>query len=633
MPKDKAAFSMLGHMQGVWKWFILYILFLVALESMALYFPMFLQGVTEIISEGVINYREGLVYQNQVINDILVQGALVFGFIVLMLIIHIVCEFFVAIFSFRLQKNMRRTLFNKFQRVSSETVEEYGYSKVLPTVWNDTSWTRRYARRLANALVFAPLVVFGSIFMMFRLSTTYSLIALAAVPFILVFFWWRMRKMSKIIPEVVEVFDDYFTNIKEGITGARDIRILGKAEERSEEFGKMVDVQVSQGIYTDRSINLSISFHAILFTIVTVIIILYGVHFNMEVAHDLVILNTILQYVVRMQNGSHTLFAWLVEDAPRYRVSMERANRVMALPERDDSGGITVLPTLAEPRMEFRNITQTHSNGQRSLSDVSISLPFNTRVAIVGGAGSGKNKIPKLLLRKEDVESGVIAVGGIDITSINRMYLRRAVFSYCDQSPDFVPGTIRDNIRVLAPYATDADIMGAFDDLGANDFVARFGGRFLDYEMGERSTLSMGAKNLVNIVRCILKPASFYIFNQCFSHVKPEYINRLMQRLKRERKTCLFITYAQEICRACNNVYVLKNGRVGGMGSHRELLATNADYNKFYAAFGASIINEADMEGTTAPEPQLTNDGEEIGTRTLEAEARMATIVDEGGGV
>jgi len=337
----------------------------------------------------------------------------------------------------------------------------------------------------------------------------------------------------------------------------------------------------------------------------------------MAVAHDLVVLNTILQYVVRIQGASHTMFTWVVEDVPRHSVTKQRFNEVLALPESPEEGGISVLPTLAEPRLEIRDLSYKHPNGARALHSVNMQLPFNTRVAIVGGQGSGKNVLPKLLLRQTEPELGLISVGGIDVSSVNKAYLRRAVFSYCAPTPEFIAGTIRDNIKLLAPHATDQDILEMFWELGAQDFVDKFGGKFLDYQMGERSTLNLGAKNLINIVRSSLKPASFYVYNQCFGHVKSEYIIKLMQKLKRERRTCLFITYEREICRACNNVYVLKNGRVSGQGKHKDLMSTNLDYRKFYSSGEGTIRNEQEVVAERVEEGIMEVVEETVGGSTL----------------
>jgi len=163
-------------------------------------------------------------------------------------------------------------------------------------------------------------------------------------------------------------------------------------------------------------------------------------------------------------------------------------------------------------------------------------------------------------------------------------------------------------MKLFAPHATDEDILDVFYELGAGDFVKKFTDGMLDFKFAEQDTLNDSAKNLLNIVRAVLKPASIHVFNQCFDHVKAEHIVRLMAKLKRSRQTCLFITYDRNVCRAANNIFVMKGGRVVGQGKHRELLSSNAEYKKFYAATSGTILQEENIEEAVAEAAEIAAD-------------------------
>jgi len=586
--------------------------FMLVLEGLALYFPMLLQRVTEIIMHSADSANTA----GETITSIVLNAVMVFGFIILILIVNVTAEYFMIAFTNKYSANIRSELFNKFQRVSSSTLEKYGQSKVMPVIQNDSHWLRQYKRRVISSIIFIPITIFGSLVMMFLLDVRYSLIALAAVPFIGLFFWIYMRRMKKVIPQSVQAFDDYFINVKEGITGARDIRILGKADERAKQFEKLVYSQRRQAMSADVGINLSISFHAIIFTIITVIIILYGIHFNMQVAQDLVILNTILQYLTRIQTGSHILFTWFVEHMPRIKLCKERIEEVINLPEIAQDKGLTSLPLIAEPRLEIVNVEYAYPNGTNALTGVNINVPHNARIAIAGGVGSGKNMLARIILREKAQTSGDVLFNDIDTTSISVSYLRRHVFSYCGPHARILTGTMRDNLKMFAPNATDEEIMQLFEDMDAIDFTQKFGSNFLDFKLNDRTPLGDGTKNLINIVRMTLKPSYIYVYNQCFEHVRPEYLTGLMQHLKREKKTCLMVTYSGHICRSCNRVYVLKNGKITGEGKHADLMAYNADYKRFYAStLGMIQDEEINYEEKTAQEQ---NDNKEMAAQGLD---------------
>ena len=613
------------YTMGVKKYMFLMVFFYVLMEGLALAFPMLLQGVTEGVLQGMEDYADGERTQGQVIGSVILNAAGVFGFIILIFGVTMVMEYFGAKFANGYAANIRRKLFNKFQRVSGDTIEEFGNARVLPVLFNDVNWLRLYKRRKILAFVVVGFSIFGSFLVMFLFSNPlFGLIGLGATPFVFLFFWINMRQMKKIIPPSVAAFDDYFVNVKEGITGAKDIRILDKVDERAREFSKLVREQRRQGQNADFRSNLSISFHALLFTFVTIIIIIVGMNTSMQTAQDLVELNTALQYIVRVQTATHMLFMWFGEFLPRIKLTRGRLQEAYDLPEEPLGRGLREVPNFAEPRLDFVNMTYTYANQSRGLGNINISVPFNTRVAISGGIGSGKTILPRLLLGETVPNSGEILFNQIDITSINRNTLRREVISYAAAVPQFIAGTIRDNMKLFAPDLSDADIRSAFDEVGANDFKRMFGENFLDYEITLKRPLPDGTRNLLNLVRAVLKPASLYIFNQCFEHVRAEYIDKLMLRLERERKTALFITYDGAVCKRCDNIYVLKNGRVKGEGKHVELLRKNEDYQKFYASASHTIFQE---DEAVIPVEVAPEDGGELVEQKIDPDLTKAPDV------
>ncbi|MCL2755760.1 MAG: ABC transporter ATP-binding protein/permease [Firmicutes bacterium] len=551
--------------------------FLIVVEIVGLLFPLILQSVVVAISNDASTA------------ELFGRSGLVLGFIVLIFIVNLIATYFISIYANKYAQNVRREVFNKFQRVSTETIENFGKGKVVPAVLNDPSWIAVYQRRFIVAAIVVPGTVFGSMFMMFQANVMYSLIALAAVPIIALFYFINIRKMNKVIPPSVEAFDEYFENIKEGITGAKDIRILGKAEERSRKFEKVVDLQRRQSMNADMRNNFSASFNSILFTIITVGIIIYGVNTgNTETMYQLAVLNTVLMYIARIQWASHQVFVWFVEHMPRIWVTKKRLQEVYRLPEVPNQGGLTYITKPAEPTLSLSNLEFIWPNGSRGIN-LSLDIPYNTRIAIAGGVGSGKSILPKLLLRMEEPSGGCINLNGIDISSINQEYLRREILGYCGPNSRFINGTIRDNMKILSPSVSDEEILSIFNALGADDFIKKFGDNFLDYQLNINKKLSDGTRNILGIARCALKPASIHIFNQCFDHVKQEYIINLMEYLKQNSKTCLFISYDPWVCRNSNEVYVLKNGKITGQGKHAELLRENADYKRFYQSTSGTI--------------------------------------------
>ena len=185
---------------------------------------------------------------------------------------------------------------------------------------------------------------------------------------------------------------------------------------------------------------------------------------------------------------------------------------------------------------------------------------------------------------------GKITIDGIDIAEIDATFYRRNMLAFCDQVPEFIPGTVRDNLRLLNTAVTDGEILEIFREIGAADFAERFD-NFLDLKIEERDIFNIATKNLLNIVRTLLKTAPIYVFNQCFEHVNPDYVARVFEKIRREGKTCLFITQNTAVSKHCDRVYVLKKGAVSSVGVHSELIAGCRDYCELCLSSGGRIFS------------------------------------------
>jgi len=154
-------------------------------------------------------------------------------------------------------------------------------------------------------------------------------------------------------------------------------------------------------------------------------------------------------------------------------------------------------------------------------------------------------------------------------------------------------------MKLLAPEVTDEQILGAFYDIGAKDFVKKFD-NMLDFEI--KGNINDSTKNVLNMVRTILKPAEIYVFFQCFEHVKHHYIVKMMAKLKKEKKTSLFITYDGSVCKYCDTIYVLKQGTVSAVGTHAELIKSNKDYRNLHSAAAGVLVYEEQIQNVEQPE-------------------------------
>jgi ABC-type multidrug transport system fused ATPase/permease subunit len=585
-----------SYHKGTFGSLIYYLLSMVAIEALALYFPMLLQDVTKVAKDIVQSGSTSA-------GPLVLQGVLVLLFIVLIFITQFVSEYLGAVYVNKYQANIREALYKKFSALSPEQLDQVGTARIMPALMNDTNWLKEYGRRLVIFTVYFPVAVLGSIIMLFNLSYTYALFAFLSLPFVLVFFYLNMRKIKKTVPSSVYAFDEYFFNISEGIKGAREIRILGKAEERSTDFAQHVRANRKITCTTNIVTAYSTGFNAILFTLITIAIVVYGAQTSTDV-QDIVVLNTAIQYINKLWTSSHQIFVWFVAHMPRCRYTTKRLDEFYSLPEEIRAVGAERLPICKNNTLKVSKVTLTHPSGLNELNNVSFAIEAGELVAVSGGVGSGKTALSHIILKKNIATNGTVAFNDVNIEHVNTMVWRREYISYCATSPKFVPGTIRSNFKLFAPDITDEEILDTFKSIGASDFIKKFK-NVLDYEIAENEQLGDSVRNLLNIVRAISKPAQIYVFNQCFEHVKTEYIKKLLTKIRKEKKTALFFTYDTSIVKNCDRVNFLKKGVIVASGKHTELIKSNAEYRQL-CAFGQGIIVDAEFNMGVVPESTAT---------------------------
>lgn len=541
---------------------------------MAIVYPLVLKNTTNLIKND-----SGTL---PTVNELLLNAGIVLLFIILIFGVNIWTEYRLSVYSSGIRTNARKVIFDKITKVPSDKLNEFGSGKVLATLMNDTGWLRSIERRLVMLSVYFPVTILGSFIVMWTLSRTYFFIAVCALPIALLFFFLSAKVLNKIMPKAASAYDTFFETTREGITGARDIRILGKADERSADSSKQSEVYRRQSSSIDKGINLSASINSVVFSVITAAIIWYGAASaeNVNNAAQLVILSTAIQYVNNIWAGFNNLYKWLIGEATRGRESHRRIHRLMDLPEEDTSSGQSNLPTIGGSSLVFNNIGHKFWNGRRTLGKFSLELSNGRSVALAGVAGGGKTTLVKILLRYINPTEGQITVNGLNIADINKLYFRKEVLSFCSSHPNFVPGTIRDNIKLFNPELTDKEIVAALRDIGAGYLV--HSASFLDMPISNRFVYSKDTKNIINIVRSVLKPAQFYIFNRCFSHINADIVEKIVKKLKGENKNCLFITFNPTVCKTVDEVCFTTQTGAPVLAPHKTLLAQNADYASFF---------------------------------------------------
>jgi ATP-binding cassette subfamily B protein len=239
-----------------------------------------------------------------------------------------------------------------------------------------------------------------------------------------------------------------------------------------------------------------------------------------------------------------------------------------------------------EGRIEFRNVTFSYSSREEVLRDFNLAIPAGQKVAIVGHTGAGKSSIARLIARFYEFQEGEILIDNRDIRRLDLGQYRRRI-GLVPQDPFLFSGTVKDNIRYGNPDASDDQVCRAAMEIAEGGWLDALS-RGLDTEVGARgSSLSMGQRQLVALVRVLLKNPAILIMDEATASVDPFTETQIQQGLETvmRGRTAIVIAHRLSTVRFSDRIIVLKQGRIVEEGTHSALLDQAGHYAELYNTY------------------------------------------------
>ena len=573
-----------GFQRGLAKYLLVAVFFFCLMEILNIFYPMLLKTL---VTEKVTNDAGVL----PTMSDFLIGAGIVLAMLVLIFFVSLYARNRVSVYGTKCRQNTRNILYEKMTRVPTNVLNEFGTSKFLSCMVEDAAWMKYRCEQYLQVAIYFTITILGSCILIMTLSPIYVLFIIGAVGLEVIILLIHRAVLNKTLPSAVAAYDKSFVATRESIAGARDIRFLGKQAERSAEAMRQNKELTKEVFHIDQSKHIFSRSNNIIFGIATFMIIIFtamSITSN-NVARQLVIVNTVLQYVSMCTTATYNIFNLIINPLTRGRIACQRIDEFMQLPEEDVDNGTTQVDTEFGSSLVMYQVNHRFWNGRVTIENLSMELQKGKFVAFCGEVGIGRTTLVKILLRYIEPKAGVVLVNGINIKEINKQYYRSKLISFCPTYPEFITGTVRENIQLFNPEVTDEQILATFNEIGASNLAVL--PSFLDTELSSRSQLPQQVKALINLVRCILKPAEFYVFDGSFIHLSNDVVYSVLKKLRAENKACIFTTVNPLICEAADEVFFANSDHSYVKGTHKVLLNNNQAYATFF------MQNEPTKEG------------------------------------
>ena len=492
-----------------------------------------------------------------------------------------------AALSARVGQDMRVAVYDKSLKLSVYDFRQFGTASITTRTISDITNIQMALTSFIQMVLPVPLIIVLSVIMTFNLDVQFGLILLCAVAAVLILALFIMRSASPLFRKLQKLLDRMSKILLENITGVRVVRAFNNEQREESRLNTSFSSYAKTSIQANR---LFANLDGLSFFFVSLFIVfvywMSGGHIRgglMQIGD----ISAVIGYAV-MVLFFIMMAQMVIMTMPR---ALECCNRVQNVlnhsPEIVDF--VDKDPKIDEKNSQvltFDHVTFRFADAEEdTLSDLNFTCKRAQTTAIIGGTGSGKSTVASLILRFHDVSSGSIRLNGTDIRDMTQHKLRDHI-AYVQQKAWLFSDTIADNLRYSNAGATDEELMHAAEVAQAADFIQAQPQGLQAFVAQGGTNFSGGQKQRLSIARALVKKPQLYIFDDSFSALDFKTDAALRKALKKETKDAAVFIVAQRVStiRNAEQIIVLHEGKMAGIGTHDELLKTCSVYQEIYTS-------------------------------------------------
>ena len=518
-------------------------------------------------------------------NAILKYGLLTFLVAVVALALGVLAGKYAAEASTGFAGNLRDAMYENIQHYSFSNIDKFSTAGLVTRMTTDVTNVQNAFQMIERMCVRAPVHLVFALFMAVMIGGPLSLIFVVAVVFLVAVLAGIMVPTFHIFDRVFKNYDALNASVQENVSAIRVVKSFVREGFENEKYTKACQSLYDQ--FVNAESRLSFNNPAMLTAVYGCNIALswLGAKYVLHGAITTGQLNALFGYIMNI------LMALMMLSMAFVMISMSAASAKRIVEVLDET---TDLPPAKQPvqqvkdgGIEFEHVTfkYKHGSGQPVLNDITFRIKPGETLGIIGGTGSAKSSLVQLIPRLYDAETGTVKVGGVDVKDYNLDVLRHEVSMVLQKNVLF-SGTILDNLRWGNENASEEECIRVAKLACADEFIERFPDKYNTWIEQGGSNVSGGQKQRLTIARALLRKPKVLILDDSTSAVDTATDAKIRKAFREEIPGTTKIIIAQRISSVqdADRILVLDNGQINGLGTHEELLKTNAIYQEVYSS-------------------------------------------------
>ena len=533
--------------------------------------------MANLIDDGIYQGEMNLVYKIGIELIICAVLSLIFGML---------SGMFAAKASSGFAKNLRKDLYYKVQDFSFTNIDKFSTSSLITRLTTDVTNVQMAYQMIIRIAVRAPLMLIISLFFAFSINKNLSLIFLIVVPILGIGLYVISKKVHPIMDRVFKRYDDLNNVVEENVGAIRVVKSFVLEKEEISKF-KRVSNEIYQGFSKAEKI-LAFNGPLMQFAIYACILLISWFGAKIIVTTNMTSLTTgelmtMFTYSIQILS-SLMMLSMIFVMITISKASIERITEVLN-EEPTIKDNANPIYDVKDGSIDFENVSFSYvgKKEKECLKNIDLHIKSGETIGIIGGTGSGKSTLVNLIPRLYDVTEGTLKVGGENVKNYDLESLRKEVACVLQKNVLF-SGTITENIRWGDEKANKKDVERVCKLAQADEFIQKFPKKYDTYIEEGGTNVSGGQKQRLCIARALLRKPKILILDDSTSAVDTKTDSLIQKAFNEEIPDTTKLIIAQRISSVenCDRIIVIYHGEINGIGTHQELLKTNAIYKEIY---------------------------------------------------